>query len=98
MKIDFTVGEIERHQMELSFDQVSGDLYLLMDGTQVLQDSPTIAVEPISYELSVGAEERHKLAFQLAFGEMPCEFCDGSIDDGIQATPRLSLMVSAISD
>ncbi len=95
MKIDFTVGEIEQHQMELSFDQVSGDLRILMDGTQVLQDCPAMAVEPISYELNVGEEERHRLAFQLAFGEMPCEFCD---DAGIQATPRLSLMVSAISD
>ncbi len=96
MKIDFTVGEIEQHQMELSFDQASGDLRILMDGTQVLQDSPAIATEPISYdyELSVGDEERHKLAFQLAFGEMPCEFCDA----GMQAMPRLSLMVSAISD
>ncbi len=94
MKIDFTVGEVEQHLMELSFDQASGDLLILMDGTQVLQDSPAIAVEPISYELNVGAEERHKLALQLAFGELPCDFCDG----GIQATPRLSLMVSAISD
>ena len=47
MKIGFTVGEIEQHQMELSFDQPSGDLRIMMDGTQVLQDSPAVIRGPV---------------------------------------------------
>jgi hypothetical protein len=55
MKIGFTVGEIEQHDMELSFDQTSGDLLIMMDGTKVLQDSRALAIEPIRrYEINVG--------------------------------------------
>ncbi len=87
MRIGFTVGEIERHEMELSFDQASGDLLVTMDGTQVLQDSPVLSIEPIkSYELAVGECEKHKLALQLTYG----------LEPGFPATPRLSLMVSPI--
>lgn len=93
MKIDFIVGEIERHEMELSFDQRSGDLRLLMDGTQLLQDRPSLAVRPVCYELNVGNEERHKLAFQVAYGR------DDSDPHyfGFLEIPRLSLMVTALA-
>ncbi len=93
MRVDFTVGEAEQHQMELSFDQASGDLRILMDGTPVLQDSPSITVKPFNYELNVGAEERHRLALQIAYTELPSE----PSDPAVQAAPRLSLTVTAIS-
>ncbi len=90
MKIGFIVGDTEQHQMELSFDQASGDLLILMDGTQVLQDSPQLAVEPVkSYELSIGDCEKHMLALQLSYDSRPEEL-------GIPATPRLSLMLSPL--
>jgi hypothetical protein len=91
MKIGFVVGEIEQHQMELSFDQQSGALLIMMDGTQVLKDSPRLTVKTAkSYELSIGQEEKHRLALQLTYG--------GDQDDeiGYPAIPRLSLMVSPV--
>ncbi len=91
MKIGFIVGENEQHQMELSFDQASGALLLLVDGTQVLQDSPVLSVEPTkTYELSVGDCEKHRLALQLTYGDQP-------VEAGIEATARLSLMVTPVS-
>ncbi len=85
MRIGFTVGEIERHEMELSFDQASGDLLITMDGTRVLQDSPILSIEPVkSYELAVGDCEKHMLALELTYG----------LEPGLPATPRLSLMVT----
>ena len=68
MKIGFTVGEVEQHQMELLFDQPSGDLRIMMDGAQVLQDTPTLVMGPIKrYELKIGQREKHRLALQLTF-------------------------------
>ena len=70
MKIGFTVGEVEQHQLELLFDQPSGDLRIMMDGTQVLQDSPTLVRgrRPVKrYELKIGQREKHRLALQLTF-------------------------------
>jgi hypothetical protein len=92
MKIGFTVGELEQHQMELSFDQPSGDLCILMDGIQVLQDSPALTIEPVKcYELSIGEQEKHVLAFQLTYG-------DETEIAGLHAIPRLSMMVSSIGE
>ncbi len=93
MRIDFTVGELEQHVMELSFDQSSGDLRILMDGAQLLQDFPSITTQPVSYELSVGNEERHRLALQLAYG---LEEAD-RLHPAPVAIPRLSLMVTALT-
>ena len=88
MKFDFTVGEIEQHRMELSFDQTSGDLTILMDGTQVLADSPKLTTEPVKcYELNIGEGEQHKLAFMLSR-------TDDSDEPGLLGVPRL--MVTAI--
>ena len=88
MKIDFTVGEIEQHRMELSFDQMSGDLTILMDGTHVLTDSPKLTSEPVKcYELNVGEGEPHKLTFKLSRA-------DDSGEPGLLGVPRL--MVTAI--
>ncbi len=94
MKIEFIVGTLEQHQMELSFDHRRGDLRVLMDGTPVLQDMPRLARNSIKrYELNIGSGEKHMLALQLAYGDEP-----GIGDDpGIPATPRLSLVVSAIT-
>ncbi len=101
MKIGFVVGEIEQHQMELSFDQPSGDLRLLMDGTEVLQDSTALAVDEPgkSYELSIGDQERHKLEFQLTYGGEP-DRLQGEEPSAvaIEVMPRLSLMVTAVGD
>ena len=72
MKIGFTVGEHEQHQMELLFDQPSGDLRIMMDGTQVLRDTPTLVLGPVKrYELKIGQREKHKLALQLTFEDEP---------------------------
>ena len=88
MKIGFIIGETERHQMELDFDQTSGDLTILMDGAQLLHDSPRWPTEPSKrYELSIGDKEKHKLALQLTFGDEP-----GLV--GFPPIPRL--MVAAI--
>ncbi len=120
MKIGFTVGEMEQHQMELLFDQPSGDLRIMMDGTQVLQDSPRRVRGPAKrYELKIGEREKHRLAlqltfedeetrlreleegdllaFQLSFGDAPCQGESEECPEWpIQAIPRVSLMVSAI--
>ncbi len=92
MKIGFVIGEMEQHQMELSYDQPSGDLRLVMDGTEVLQDSPTPAMKPVkSYELSVGEQEKHLLTFQLTYG-------DQAEEPGSGVTPRVSLQVTALHE
>ncbi len=94
MKIDFIVGTLEQHQMELSFDHRRGDLRILMDGTPVLQDTPRLARNSIKrYELNIGSSEQHKLALQLAYGDEP-GIGEGP---GIRATHRLSLVVTAVS-
>jgi hypothetical protein len=85
MKIGLTIGETEQHQMELSFDQKSGDLTVLMDGTRILQDSTPLANEPPKrYELSVGDLEKHRIAFQLSYR-------DESRGEGLPAIARLSV-------
>ena len=93
MRIDFTVGDLEQHLMELSFDQGSGDLRIMMDGAMLFQDVPAITVEPVSYEFSVGNEERHRLAFQLAYGQEEGD----RLHPAPLAVPRLSLMVTALT-
>jgi hypothetical protein len=92
MKIDFIIGDIEKHEMELSFDQTSGDLRILMDGSAVLQDTPRLAKSSIQrYELHIGDCEQHRLMLQLAYGN------GLEIDEpGFQAIPRLSLTVAAV--
>jgi hypothetical protein len=91
MKIDIVIGETEQHQMEFSFNRLSGDLIVLMDGLPVLQDSATLATGPVkSYELSVGDCEKHTLAFQLMYGDDPYE-------TSIEAIARPRLMVTAIT-
>lgn len=92
MKIGFIVGEMEQHQMELSYDQPSGGLRLMLDGTEVLQDSPTLTFEPAKlYELRVGEQEKHLLAFQLTYG-------DQAEEPGSGVTPRVSLKVTALRE
>lgn len=91
MKIGFVVGEVEQHHMELSFDQQSGALLIMMDGNELLQDSTRLSTRtPRNYELSIGEAEKHRLALQLTYG--------GDQDDeiGYPAIPRLSLKVSAV--
>ncbi len=94
MKIEFIVGTLEQHQLELSFDPRRGRLRLLMDGAPLLQDSPRLARNSIKhYELNIGDQEKHRLALQLAYGDEP-----GIGDEpSIQATPRLSLVVAALA-
>ncbi len=94
MKIEFIVGTLEQHQMELSFDHRRGDLRILMDGAPVLHDTPRLTHNSIKhYELNIGDGEKHRLALQLAYGDEP-----GIGDDpGITATPRLSLVVTAVA-
>ena len=68
MKIGFTLGENEQHQLELFFDQPSGDLCVTMDGAQVLRDKPRAIRGPVKrYELKIGEREKHRLAVQLTF-------------------------------
>ena len=38
MNFSFGVGEREKHQVDFSFDQFSGDLKILVDGSQVVKD------------------------------------------------------------
>ena len=94
MKIGFIVGTLEQHQMELSFDQATGDLRILLDGSPVLQDTPRLAKTPIKrYELSIGEYEKHSLALQLTYGDEP-----GIGDEpGARAIPRLSLVVRPVA-
>ncbi len=122
MKIGFTVGEVEQHQMELSFDQPTGDLRITMDGTPVLQDTPTVVRGPAKrYELRIGQREKHKLALQLTFEDEQSRLAEIERSEGlafqlsfgdelskvvdeepstwvIPATPRISLMVTAVGD
>jgi hypothetical protein len=91
MKIGFVVGEVEQHQMELSFDQHSGALLIMMDGCEVLQDSPRLTTKAArSYELNIGEAEKHRLALQLTYGSDQ----DDEIND--PALPRISLKVSPV--
>src|SRR5512138_1063909 len=89
MRIGFIVGEVEQHQMELSFDQKSGDLRILMDGRQVLEDTPKLSGTHIKmYELQVGQAEKHKLALLFGYGDEP----------EARRTPRMSLMVTPMEE
>lgn len=89
MNIGFIVGTLEQHQMELSFDQTTGDLRILMDGAPVLEDSPRLARNPVKqYELYIGSGEKHKLALQLTYADGP----------GIQPVPRLGMTVTPVGE
>src|SRR5512146_112006 len=91
MNIGFIVGESEKHQMEISFDQSTGDLHMLMDGTSVLHDLARLTKDLIKhYELSIGALEKHLLALELTYGR--------DLDEpASRAVPRLSLAVSPVA-
>jgi hypothetical protein len=72
MKFNFTVGDKERHQMEFSLDQSSGDLKILLDGRPVVKDVRTISYEPVKhYDLDVGRGEKHKVSFTVAYDREP---------------------------
>ena len=91
MNIGFIIGQAEQHEMELSFDQTTGDLRMSMDGTQVLHEMPRLAKDPIQhYEFYVGDGEKHRLALKLTYGDKPDE-------PSLHAVPRLSLVVTAVA-
>ncbi len=93
MKVEFIVGTLEQHQMELSFDQRKGDLRILMDGAPVLQDSPRLAHNSTRhYELNIGDCEKHTLNLLLGYID------EAALGDepgtAIKAAPRLSLAIT----
>lgn len=90
MKIAFIVGKAEQHEMELSFDQKTGDLRVLMDGTPVLREEARLARNPMKrYELSIGNSEKHSLALLLTYGH--------DDEPGAKAMPRLSMKLTALA-
>ncbi len=91
MKVDITIGAKEMHQMEFSFDRITGDIIVLMDGERVLEDCASPLIAPVrSYELSIGESEKHTLAFKVLYS-------DEAEDSGLVPIAIPRLMVTAIT-
>ena len=64
MKFDFTVGAVEHHRLEFSFDPVLGDLKVTVDGNPVEEDLRLFLSMIERYEFTVGEMEQHKVAIE----------------------------------
>jgi hypothetical protein len=65
MQFEFNVGTQEQHKVHFSFDQFSGDLKILVDGTPVMQDLRLLSLSLVKrYEFNVGTQEPHKVAIE----------------------------------
>lgn len=62
MKLDFEVGQQERHQVVFVFDKFWGGLSISVDGQKVVQDRRMYSVSTVkTYELEVGDQEKHQV-------------------------------------
>lgn len=60
MTLSFTVGSVERHDVQFKFNKAIGNLVISVDGTPVIRDFRLFSLRLTKcYEFSVGVEEQH---------------------------------------
>jgi len=65
MKFSFMVGVHEQHRVDFSFDQIIGNLEILVDGTALVKDFRMLSLRLTKrYEFTVGAQEQHHIAIE----------------------------------
>ena len=59
------VGVHEQHRIDFSFDQVAGNLEILVDGATLVKDSRMLSLKLTKrYEFMVGSQEQHHIAIE----------------------------------
>ena len=65
MKFSFMVGVHEQHRIDFSFDQVAGNLEILVDGATLVKDFRMLSLKLTKrYEFMVGSQEQHHIAIE----------------------------------
>ena len=65
MQFSFIVGTSERHQVDFSFDQMTGNLEIRVDGQTVVKDFRLFSLSLTKrYEFTVGNQERHQVVIE----------------------------------
>jgi hypothetical protein len=65
MKFSFMVGVAEQHRIDFSFDQVVGNLEILVDGNRLVKDFRLLSLRLTKrYEFTVGVSEPHQIAIE----------------------------------
>jgi hypothetical protein len=65
MQFEFKVGTQEPHQVHFSFNQVNGDLKILVDGQPVVEDLRLLSISLMKrYEFNVGVQEPHTVRIE----------------------------------
>lgn len=84
MKFTIEVGEVEKHQVEYSFNPLLGVLVVKVDGKPVCKHVRLVN-EPMheAHDLIVGESERHSVRFERArtstFGRRSCVFVNNRL-------------------
>ncbi len=85
MEFTVEVGDAEKHQMHIYFDQVFGELGIQVDGRNVAQDWRQFSFHRTRrYEFSVGTSETHEVVVELTrkaiVGGFRSQTCQVSVD------------------
>jgi len=65
MQFSFMVGVNEKHQVDFSFDQMIGNLQILVDGQPKIKDFRMFSLSLSKrYEFEVGQDERHQVVIE----------------------------------
>jgi len=65
MQFSFMVGINEKHQVDFSFDQMIGNLQILVDGQPKVRDLRMFSLSLSKrYEFEVGQAERHQVVIE----------------------------------
>ena len=85
MRLDFTVGVYERHQVCFSFDKVWGRLSITVDAVPVTKELRMFSVSLSKrYEFVVGVQERHQVVIEktrpLLFAGLRAQPCRAYVD------------------
>lgn len=65
LKFDFKLGELETHHIEFYFNQFWGNLYIKVDGRNIMKTIRVLSFSLTkSYEFDVGIEEIHQIKIE----------------------------------
>lgn len=66
LKFDFKVGESEIHQVDFYFNQFWGNLFIKLDGVNILKSVRLLSFSLTNvYEFDVGVEEEHVVKIEI---------------------------------
>lgn len=65
MKFNFTVGNMEKHEVEFYFNQFWGNISIKIDGQEKIKDLQMFSLSLSSkYDFEVGQSEKHKVVIE----------------------------------